>query len=29
MYFMDDINGSRVVDEQRWRGFIQEPAYRA
>jgi uncharacterized protein (TIGR02391 family) len=24
MYLMDEINGSRVVEDQRWRGFIQE-----
>lgn len=24
MYLMDEINGSRVVEDQRWRGFTQE-----
>src|SRR5271165_3210393 len=25
MYRMDEINGSRVLEDQRWPGFIQEP----
>jgi hypothetical protein len=24
MHLMDEINGSRVLEEQRWRGFVQE-----